>query len=520
MSDHIGKGRSPWRERAVWIAVSASFLALAVAAFTLAEPAQAQSGGKTESSRYMSIIQNVFTFIQNNYVDDVEAKKLYEGAMKGMLEVLGDPYSQYLDEVAMKDLSDTTSGKFGGVGLIISKQAASLDPAKVARPLYIEVVSPIEDTPGWKAGLLPGDLIIKVEDESTEKFTVEDAVKRLRGAPGTEVKIVVRRSEELEFPVTLKRALVEVPTVKREMMPGGVGYLRIIEFTPSTAARVKEAVDYFKSKDYKSLVIDLRNDPGGLLSAVVDVADLFLDSGVIVSTKSRIPEENAVYKADSALYVPKDMPVVVLINKGSASASEILAGALKDQHRAYLVGETSYGKGSVQQIYNLSTSTGFKLTMSRYYTPSDVNIDKVGIKPDLVSKAPELTDEEVASLKKLLAENAVADFVKSRPYPTPSEIASFVEGLRRGGVKLDAKLLSRMVRDEANRKSVAPVFDLEYDTALQAAAGILGDGSWAPLMRTQLTLKEEMDRAKGPSASGGPTAAAPALPLPAPPAGK
>ncbi|MDR2144229.1 MAG: S41 family peptidase, partial [Treponema sp.] len=329
------------------------------------------TGIESRSSRpYISIIQNVFDFIQRNYVDEVNPETLFEGTMSGMFNSLGDPHSAFLPAREMEDLSDTTQGSFGGVGLYISKP---LEAKPDGTPPYVEVASPIEDTPGWRAGINPGDLIVEIDGEATDALSMDGVLARLRGVPGTDVRLLIRRGAGLEFPVILTRAIIEVPVIKYAMI-GDTGYIRIISFTPMTADRTKEALLDFNRQNCKNIIIDLRNNPGGLLEAAVSVCELFLDGGVVVSTKSRIENENRVYNVYGKPVVSRDMPLVVLINRGSASASEIVAGALKDRGRAYLIGEKSYGKGSVQKVFPMGNNTGFRLTTARYYTPSGVNI--------------------------------------------------------------------------------------------------------------------------------------------------
>lgn len=474
------------RARLTWSV--AAVAAVLCSALTFSAPAAyAQGMSQDDTQRYFSWFQSAFNFILQNYVDEVDPKVLYEGAMQGMFDSLGDPYSSFLTEAMVSDLNDTTMGQFGGVGLYISKPLP--DAKRPNLRLYVEIVSPIEDTPGWRAGIMPGDYITHINGEPTEPLTMDDVLAKLRGEPGTEVTITILRGESLSFDETLIRAMIEVPTVKRAILPGGAGYLRIIEFTPQTVIRVREALDYFKANGYTGLVVDLRNNPGGLLQSVVQVADLFLDKGVIVSTKSRNKYENAVYSAKPDLLVPVATPVVVLINKGSASASEILAGALKDNKRAYLVGETSYGKGSVQQVLELG-STGFKLTMSRYYTPSDANIDKVGIAPDLEVREPELTPEEEASLTELLEKDTFATFAKTNPSATPTQIDAFVQGLRRSGSPVSERVLKKLVRNQLERTSIAPPFDLDYDLQLKAAMDVLASGQYLTLLASALSVHD------------------------------
>ncbi|MDR2493806.1 MAG: S41 family peptidase [Spirochaetaceae bacterium] len=441
------------------------------------------------SRQYTSIIQNVFDFIQKHYVDEVDPKALYEGAMTGLFNALGDPHSSFLGEKDMADLTDTTQGSFGGVGLYISKPT---EPRSDGNPAYVEVASPIEDTPGWRAGINPGDLIIKINDEQTDVLSMDDVLSRLRGAPGTEVKLLLRRGAKLEFPVTLTRAVIEVPTTKSAMI-GDVGYLKLITFTPRTVDRAKAAIEEFKANNYRALILDLRNNYGGLLQSAVGISDLFLDGGVVVSTKSRIPAENALFNARKTTAVPANIPIIVLINRGSASASEIVAGALKDRNRAYLVGEKSFGKGSVQQVFPLDKS-GFKITVARYYTPSDVNIDKIGIPPDREVKFPEFTDRDAEKLNALITANRIPAFVESNPQATPADVQRFAQQLN-AEYQIDLSLLRRLIRNEQNRTVIAPVYDLEYDVQLEEAVKILREGTYNALMRTTKTLKALQEEA-------------------------
>jgi carboxyl-terminal processing protease len=484
----------------VWIAASAVLCIVFALALVPGAAAQGnserppsvpgQSTNTQNSRRYTSTIQNVFDFIQRHYVEEVDPKLIFEGAMTGMLDALGDPYSSFLPESEMTDLNDTTQGSFGGVGLYISKP---LGDGANGRSNYIEVASPIEDTPGWRAGINPGDLIIEVDDQSTDILTQDEVVARLRGTPGVDVKLLIRRGEKLEFPVTLTRAIIEVPTAKHTMI-GDTGYLKLLTFTPMTATRAREAISDFKAANYKSMILDLRNNYGGLLNSAVDISGLFLDGGMVVSTKSRIPSENHVFNAQQAAQVPMDIPVIVLINRGSASASEIVAGALKDRGRAYLVGEKSYGKGSVQQVYNLD-NVGFKITTARYYTPSDVNIDKVGIPPDREVKFPEFTEADAEKLNELINANKIPDFIKENPRPSTAQIDAFARSLERD-YTMDLSLVRRLIRNELNRTSIAPVYDLEYDVQLREAVNILRNGSYRGLMQTTKTLKALQDEVR------------------------
>ncbi|OHD16674.1 MAG: hypothetical protein A2087_03490 [Spirochaetes bacterium GWD1_61_31] len=479
----------PAGNRLAWALIA--LLVISCSTFTLSAPVAHAQEGRSGNQEYFSLFQSAFNFILQNYVDEVDPQLLFEGAMQGMFNALGDPYSAYLTEDMVRDLSDTTTGRFGGIGLYISKPLPEALPA--GKKPFVEVVSPIEDTPGWRAGIMPGDYITHINGEPTEPMLMDEVLSKLRGEPNTPVTITILRGENLTFDETLTRALIEVPTVKHAMLPDGYGYLRIIEFTPQTVGRVREAIDFFEQHQYKGLVIDLRNNPGGLLQSAIQVADLFLDAGVIVSTQSRNAYENTSYRARADLRVAKNVPIAVLINRGSASASEILAGALKDHRRAYLVGENSYGKGSVQQVLPLG-ETGFKLTMSRYYTPSDANIDKQGIAPDLEILEPELTPEEEASLAGLIDANTFGLFAEQHPEATASQITAFVAGLRSAGSPVSERLLKRLTRNQLNRTRIAPEFDLEYDLQLIAAMEALRNPQFSQLLAQVLSVRQLQER--------------------------
>jgi len=451
------------KERTIWIGITAFSLAIII---LLSFSTGVLAGERdAESQTLLELFYEVFYFIQDNYIDEenVESNNLIEGALKGLFEALDDPYSTYLTSEDMRPMNDTTTGRFGGVGLIISKVEKG-----------VQVVSPIEDTPAYKAGISAGDLIIAVEGASVVDSTIDEVVNVLRGEPDTAVAVTIQRGKRLIFDVTIIRALIEVPTVKQALIPEGIGYLRIIQFTPLTPFRVKEALAFFEENKYKGLIVDLRSNPGGLLDSVVKIGDMFISRGPIVSTRSRVVSENQVFSASrKATIVDRDIPVVVLIDRGSASASEILAGALKDTKRATLLGEKSYGKGSVQQIRRIGDG-GFKLTMSRYYTPSGATIDKVGIMPDREIKEPELTEEEEESFSLILNDESVKNFVSRNNQPGEIAIASFIEELRGVDIDLPDRYIRRLIRIEVNRtNNNPPVYDLEYDLVLQEAVQML-----------------------------------------------
>ena len=316
----------------------------------------------------------IFGRIKRDYVEPVSDKKLLEDAVRGMLSGL-DPHSAYLVAEEYQELKEGTTGQFGGLGIEVTMENG-----------FIKVVSPIDDTPAQKAGIKTGDLIIKLDDKPVKGMSLTDAVKMMRGEPGSKIVLtIVREGEEAPLKLTLTRDIIKVKSVKSRMLEKGYGYVRISSFQSGTGDALKEALAALKKENggnLKGLVLDLRNNPGGVLNAAVEVSDAFLKSGLIVYTEGRI--ENSEMRFNAA---PDDLidgaPIVVLINAGSASASEIVAGALQDQKRAVIMGEKSFGKGSVQTILPTSNGAAVKLTTARYYTPSGRSIQAEGIEPDV-----------------------------------------------------------------------------------------------------------------------------------------
>ena len=449
---------------------------------------------KITSFQYVKKLNSVFDFVQQNYVDEIDPKILYEGALKGMLDAIGDPYTLYLDSDYMRDLNDTTSGSFGGVGLSISKAAEST-PSK---PAYVEVASPIEDTPGAKAGIQAGDLISAIDGLPTPSMTMNEVLSHLRGEIGTPVTVTILRGTSMKFDVTLVRALIEVPTVKYGMIEGTkIGYAKLIQFTPDTAQRLQDALDSFEKNGYKGLIIDLRDNPGGLITSAVDVADKFIDAGPIVSTKSRLLFENSQFSANKEKTTVKNgIPIVVLINKGAASASEIVSGALKDYHLAYLVGERTYGKGSVQQVIPLSNTDGIKITMARYYTPSDMNIDKIGIPPDQeVKNLDSFNEEEEKLYVDMIKSEVIEKAAETKPNMTEADIALAATKIAKD-YPLDERLIRRLIRIQVQKTQPSVLYDLDYDLQLNAAIKAVQNKDFAEMLKNTKTLRQLQEEAE------------------------
>jgi carboxyl-terminal processing protease len=464
------------RERIVWTVVTAVLLA-ALAFFALS-PRLLAGTSEDETQAYLGTIGQVFRQIRDTYVDADKAtpKILYEGALKGMFDALGDPYSMYLAASDWTSISDVSTGSFGGVGLEITK----LD--KVGA----QVVAALDGTPGYRAGITAGDVIIKVDGESTADLSLNAIRDKLRGEPKTDVKVTISRGDTVQFDTTITREIIQLQTVKYTMMPGNIGYLRLTEFTPQSAEQCRIAIRSFQDAGYTSMIFDLRGNPGGLLNSGVDVANLFIDDGLIVQRKSeRVESENVTYMArKNRMIVDPKIPVIVLVDKYTASAAEIVSGALKDYHRATLMGETTYGKGSVQSVEQLGDG-GFRLTTSRYYTPSGaqtgISIDKKGIAPDIAIATPALTDAETKSLNDILNGNDVKTFVKAHPTPSEADITSFVATMHAKGNALSDRYLRRLVRTQFEvTNNNPPLYDLDFDTVMQAAVKAIQSGAIGP----------------------------------------
>jgi len=373
---------------------------------------------------------DVFGAIKTNYVEPVEDKKLITEAINGMLNGL-DPHSAYLDASAFKDLQEGTQGQFGGLGIEVGMEDG-----------YVKVVSPIEDTPAFKAGIKPNDLIVKLDDTPVKGMSLSDAVKKMRGKPNTQITLTIsRKGEAAPIVVTLTRAVIRVQSVKSKMIEPGYAWIRVSQFQEATADNLVKHVDtLFKQGPVKGLVLDLRNDPGGLLHGAVAISAAFLpQKSLIVSTDGRAedakkkffatPDDYARRGDDILRSLPaaaKTVPMVVLVNGGSASASEIVAGALQDHNRAKVMGTQTFGKGSVQTIMPLSKNTAIKLTTARYFTPNGRSIQALGITPDVIVEDPTDTATRVreADLQRHLENSKAAEGKGETPRAKPAPSAA------------------------------------------------------------------------------------------------
>lgn len=355
----------------------------------------------SEEVKIIKTYTDVLKLIEDNYVDTPDKKQLLYGSLRGMLSAL-DPYSTFFTPEEFKEFTSETQGEFGGLGIEITMESNKL-----------LVVSPIEDTPAYRAGIKAGDWILDIDGEPTDKMTLFQAVKKMRGKPGTKVTLTIfRKGIEKPFKVEITRDLIKVKSVKtKDLENGKIGYIRLTQFQENSAEEFQRALKQFKDKE--GIVIDLRNNPGGLLTSAVSISDMLLPKGkLIVYTKGRDTKNKEEFFSQSEPVIPTKLPIAVIVNKGSASASEILTGALKDNKRALIVGDTTFGKASVQTLIPLPDGSGVKLTVAHYYTPAGNLIMNKGITPDIIVKMTEEQESEKAKAEREAKMNGKEDLVK------------------------------------------------------------------------------------------------------------
>ncbi|MGB3134346.1 MAG: S41 family peptidase [Candidatus Macondimonas sp.] len=384
-------------------------LGLGVGQAVLADRASSQKVPLDDIRNFVEILERV----KQEYVEPVDESTLMQNAIRGMLSGL-DPHSSYLDASEFKEMQINTSGRFGGLGIEVQMEDG-----------FVKVVTPIDDTPAARAGLQPGDLIIKLDDTQVKGLSLTDAVNRMRGEPGSQIRLtILREKQDAPFVVTLTRDIINVQSVKRRLLEPGYGYVRITQFRNDAGKDLEDALSKLVAENkapLRGLVLDLRNNPGGLLTAAVEVTDVFQDSGLVVYTQGRekASRQDFPSKPGDSL---RGAPMVVLVNGGSASASEIVAGALQDNKRALVVGTRTFGKGSVQTVLPLPSGDAIKLTTARYYTPGGRSIQAEGIDPDIALQAVKVSkvDAPIGLLRESDLSGRLAPEGKATPVITPT----------------------------------------------------------------------------------------------------
>lgn len=439
--------------------ISAIFFAYGLGAFTSGDVSAV-----TKTYDNLEVFADVLSLVEANYVEKTDPKKLIEGAINGMLRTL-DPHSSYMTPEFFKEMQAETQGEFGGLGIKITINEG-----------WLTVVAPMEETPAWKVGLKPRDKIVQIDGEDTHEMTLMDAVRKMRGKKGTSVTLTIVRdgfTEPKDYEIV--RDIIHVSSVKSTMLDGKVGYIRLRSFSKTAGQDLTTALGDLQKEGMKSLLLDLRNDPGGLLNQAVEVAENFLKEGeLIVYTKGRIKDQDMRFTVTSKKH-KQTYPMVVLVNGGSASASEIVAGALQDLKRAVIVGTQTFGKGSVQTVIPLKGNAGLRLTTARYYTPSGRQIQGIGITPDIVVEYVDVEPKKGKEKKK-------GRMIREKDLP--NHLESKTEKAKKAKKDEKGKKKEKSEKSDKDKKSlVPPVVNLERDVQLQRALGVLK--SWEIIKEVQ-----------------------------------
>ncbi|MBN2402251.1 MAG: S41 family peptidase [Spirochaetes bacterium] len=415
--------------------------------------------------RYLDYFHQVYQTIKTNFVEIPNNKNIFYGAIRGIISSLNDPYSRFLDEDAYIALKEDTTGKFVGVGIEVTIKDSE-----------IVVISPIEDTPAMNAGILSEDVIVKIDDVSTKDKELSDIIKMIKGLPHTKVKLTIRRAgynEPIDF--IIERAPIKIETVAYGILKeyDKIGYLKIKVFSEQTAKDVEEALISFRKNGVERVIVDLRYNPGGLLDKAIKISEYFLEKDkLIVSTKGREGTANvSEFRSEiEPLYKGR---LIVLVNNGSASASEIFSGAMKDNNRGKLVGAKTFGKGSVQKFFNLNDNIGVTLTIAKYYTPSGISIHGKGITPDYAVKAEEISKEESEIIKQIYKEKIMEDFLKDYKEYSHTTRAKFMALLKEKKYFVSERSAGFILKREMNKFAKSPLYDLEFDNQLVEAVRII-----------------------------------------------
>ncbi|BDA78331.1 peptidase S41 [Leptospira kobayashii] len=450
------------KERILWASIT--FLLLAAWVFSPLEKAKAiSSNGET----YLQILHEVVSYIENDFVDPIEEKKIYTGAIHGALQSLGDPHSRFLDKDDFQELQNETKGSFGGIGVEVSFQEGAF-----------VIISPLEGTPAWKAGLLPHDRITEINGKSTKNLSLSDSIAMMRGDVGSSLSMKIERKGVRDpFTVSLVRELIKIQYIRSAFLPETkTGYIKLAQFMgrENTEKEFTDNIRKLVDSGAKNIIIDLRMNPGGLLDLAIRIADLFLPNNKeIVSVRGRGGVLIRTFRSEKSETKFLDVPIAVLVNGGSASASEILAGALQDNKRAKIVGTQSFGKGSVQSIFPLSHGTGVAITIQKYFTPSGKSIHGTGITPDLVVQPITATDEEKFAFDKLQKKNKLRPFLAEHPEFNEDVVRDFQKLLESEKLSIGDSVVRLYLFSELKSTSSFQKPNTELDLQLKEAIQLI-----------------------------------------------
>ncbi len=428
-----------------------------------------------EIGRDMVQLERLYRYVDSVYLNDIDRKAAYEAMAKALLASLEDEYSFYIGADGASDYMDDTTGIYGGIGTYISKPHPDSRNTEEANSLYITIVSPFPGSPAERSGLRAGDLITHIDGEAVDALTAVQSSSALKGVPGTAVRLTVKRGDS-SFDVSLVREQISTPSTTHDIIAGSIGYLQISQFMTSTAQDVEKVLTEFKASGVTGIIIDLRNNPGGIVDGALGIADFFLKNKPMVTINHKDNRDDVRYLASSSSLISENIPLVLLINEGSASSSEVLAGALKDNGRAILIGETTFGKGVMQTVTTFGDGY-LQVTNARYLTPSGADIHKKGIDPDITVEGLSFSDEEIPAYEKLMADKAIYTFVDGHPEYTEENLQLFARENASSGIR--PELLVILARNEYLARmpyADRPVADLVHDAALIRAIDYIKTG--------------------------------------------
>ncbi|MHC1691651.1 MAG: S41 family peptidase [Sphaerochaetaceae bacterium] len=431
-----------------------------------------------EISVNMQKLELLYRLVDRDFLFEIDDNAVYESMAKGLFAALGDEYSTFVIATEAADFSTDTTGNYGGIGAYISKPYLEYQDATKPETYMVSITSVFPGSPAQQAGLRSGDLLSHIDGISVQDYEADDASKALKGAPDTPVVLTVLRGTTT-FEVTVIRKIVSIPTVSETILEDTIGYLRITQFTNSTGTQVLEVMEKFAEMPISALIIDLRDNPGGIVDSALAVADMLLSDQTIVHINSKDPAKEFAYVASSETQIPASTPVVVLTNKGSASSSEILSGALKDNQRATLIGSTTYGKGLIQLVSPFGDGY-YTLTNSQYRTPNGNDIHKIGIVPDIEVEELTIADEDMDAYVEFVNSGVLTDFVDNHPGYSEENLALFLTETAQNAPKLDPQIYRLLLRREylyAMPYDDRPIADPQFDLALERAIEFIKTGT-------------------------------------------
>lgn len=446
---------------------------LAIPAFltnNVSASSNTQTANEDQIGNDMATLERLYRYVDSVYLHDIDKQKAFDNMAKALLDSLDDDFSYYITSEYAEDFISETSGTYGGIGTYLTKYSPDRKNQDDPETWMIKIISPFPGAPAERAGLRSGDLISHIDGEPVDDLTATESSKALKGTPGTTVTVTVHRGNSV-FDLTLKREIINTPTTENGILEGGYGYLRINEFTNRTAQQASMAIDSFNEAKVKGIIIDLRNNGGGIIDSALSIADMFINDQPLITITHKNKVGDVRYIASESTKVDDELPVVVLVNKGSASSSEILAGVLKEDDRATLIGTTTYGKG-ITQIATPFAGGVVQVTNAKYLLPNGDDIHEVGIAPHIVVEDPEIPEEQLPAFEKLMEDQAIYKFADEHPDYSDANIQLFVQENTDYG--LDSYVLSLLMRNEYlarmnydDRPVADPVYDLQLRRALE-----------------------------------------------------